>query len=150
MTYSAIPPSQMQNNHLPELIFYPSFAHVEHSARKIQTGGCNSWEGTVGSESPASRTLISRIFLSCIPRHLQAGSIYYNRACGVFLLFSITQTKDKSRRVHQRRIFARTFVSFVYFDAICNSNNMIMLKLLFIIFFSTFYQRGLPLSTPRA
>ena len=49
--------------------------------------------------------------------------------------FSITQTKDKSRRVNQRRIFARTFVSFVYFDAICKSNNMVMLKLLLVIYF---------------
>ena len=41
-------------------------------------------------------------------------------------------------RVNQRRIFARTFVSFVYFDAICKSNNIVMLKLLFIIFFQRF------------
>ena len=31
------PPSQMQNNHIPELIFCPCFAYVEHSARKVQT-----------------------------------------------------------------------------------------------------------------
>ena len=54
------------------------------------------------------------------------------------ILYYITQTKDKSRRVNQRRIFAREFVSFVYFDAICKSNNMIMLKSLFIIFFQRF------------
>ena len=67
------------------------------------------------------------------------------------ILYYITQTKDKSRRVNQRRIFAREFVSFVYFDAICKSNNMIMLKSLFIIFFnvlSTWSHASGPLKTP--
>ena len=64
------------------------------------------------------------------------------------ILYYITQTKDKLRRVNERWIFARAFVSFVYFDAICKSNNMIMLNYYLLYFFSTFYQRGLPLSAP--
>ena len=68
------------------------------------------------------------------------------------ILYYIMQTKDKSRRVNQRWIFARTFVSFVYFDATCKSNNMIMLKLLFIIFYfnvlSMWFPAFPPLKTP--
>ena len=88
--------------------------------------------------SPASRTLISRLsYLFALHLPPPSPEIYYItiQPDVFFQLLSITQTKDKSRRVNQRRIFAGAFVSFVYFDAICKSNNMIMLKSLFIIFF---------------
>ena len=87
------------------------------------------WEGTGGQNLPPPVP-----FCPASPASFTGNILYYNRAC-VFWSLSITQTKDNSRRVDQRRIFARTFVSFVYFDAICKSNNMIMIKLLFIIFF---------------
>ena len=66
-------------------------------------------------------------FCPASPVTFTRNILYYNRAC-----VSIKQTKDKSRRVDPRQIFARTFVSFVYFDAICKSSN-IMLKLLFTV-----------------
>ena len=68
------------------------------------------------------------------------------------ILYYITQTKDKLRRVNQRWIFARAFVSFVYFDTICKSNNMIMLNYYLLYFFfnvlSTWSPAFSPLKTP--
>ena len=97
--------------------------------------GCHnslhSWEGTGGQNLPPPVP-----FCPASPASFTGNILYY-----------ITQTKDKSRRVNQKRIFARAFVSFVYFDAICKSNNMIMLKL-FIIFFFNVLSMWSPASGP--